>query len=180
MHTISPAKTDFPFTFTPSRGGGGTYDHPTVFLSDGPHKPLVVRLELGTGVEKATKGWERPHLTHIGGNDTIKVTQPSMNSKPPFSWWFLNLQLWPHADRVVMGLPGNTNSFQPLNAWRVLQSPTADEKRVIYTFILIASYIYWRQKIYKTVCSQTVRVNPPVSEGGDCSDCVSVFTAIAL
>lgn len=55
VHTILTAKTDFPFRFTLSRGGGRTHDHHTGFLSCGPHKPLSVWLELGAGVEKAAK-----------------------------------------------------------------------------------------------------------------------------
>lgn len=146
----------------------------TLFLSCGPHKPRSLRLELGAGVEKSTTCWGRPHLTHMGGNDAVKVTEPSTNSKPPFSWWFPNLQLWPQADLV--GVTGNKNSFQLLNAWRMLQIPTADEKRVIYTSLQIALYHSWRKKIYNTVCSQKFQVNPPISEGGDHSD----FTAIGL
>lgn len=91
-------------------------------------------------MKKTWRSWRRP----AHGNDTTKVKEPSMNNKPPFCWWFV--QLWPHASLILVGLADNTNIFQPPSMWRMLPNPTADEKWGIYTSLYIALYISWRQK----------------------------------
>lgn len=138
--SVSTTKVGFLFRFTSIHRGrdlGSSHSFPLFWAS----QTSLCETETGSWSDKVIKNWVSPYLRHNAGKDMEKVTQPSVSSKLSSCWWFFNLQLWLRVGLIVVDLI--SNSFQHLNAWRMPQNSTADEKQVIYLYIFVDCFVHF-------------------------------------